>query len=51
MGRGGGDVTSTRRVGIVGAGPAGIMAALEAARLGAEVHLFDTNATVGRSSS
>ncbi|NLD73309.1 MAG: aminoacetone oxidase family FAD-binding enzyme [Chloroflexi bacterium] len=41
-------MTSTRRVGIVGAGPAGIMAALEAARLGAEVHLFDTNATVGR---
>ena len=37
-----------RRVGIVGAGPAGIMAALEAARLGAEAHLFDTNATVGR---
>ena len=37
-----------RRIAIVGAGPAGIMAALEAARLGAEVHLFDTNAVVGR---
>ena len=37
-----------RRVGIVGAGPAGIMAALEAARLGAEVLLFDTNQVVGR---
>ncbi len=36
------------RVGIVGAGPAGIMAALEAARAGAEVHLFDTNALIGR---
>jgi predicted Rossmann fold flavoprotein len=37
-----------RRVGVVGAGPAGIMAALEAARLGAEVHIYDTNALVGR---
>lgn len=36
------------RIGIVGAGPAGIMAALEAARLGARVSLFDTNAVVGR---
>jgi len=36
------------RVGVVGAGPAGIMAALEAARAGAEVHLYDTNAQVGR---
>jgi len=35
-------------IGIVGAGPAGIMAALEAARRGARVTLFDTNATVGR---
>lgn len=37
-----------RRIGIVGAGPAGIMAALEAARLGAHVLLFDSNAVVGR---
>lgn len=36
------------RIGIVGAGPAGIMAALEAARLGAQVLLFDTNDIVGR---
>ena len=37
-----------RRVGVVGAGPAGIMAALQAARHGAHVLLFDTNAMVGR---
>jgi predicted Rossmann fold flavoprotein len=37
-----------RRVGIIGAGPAGIMAALEAATLGAQVSLYDTNPTVGR---
>jgi len=36
------------RVGIVGAGPAGIMAALAAAELGAQVILFDTNRSVGR---
>jgi len=36
------------RIGIVGAGPSGIMAALEAAEAGAQVLLFDTNATVGR---
>lgn len=41
-------MSASRRVGIVGAGPAGIMAALEAARLGAQVLLFDTNAMVGR---
>lgn len=35
-------------IGIIGAGPAGIMAALEAARRGARVTLFDTNAVVGR---
>ena len=35
-------------VGIVGAGPAGMMAALEAARQGARVLLFDTNPLVGR---
>lgn len=39
---------SRRRIGIVGAGPAGIMAALEAGRLGAHVSLFDTNEVVGR---
>jgi hypothetical protein len=37
-----------RRIGVVGAGPAGTLAALEAARLGARVHLFDTNAHVAR---
>jgi hypothetical protein len=38
----------SRTVGIVGAGPAGSMAALEAARLGAQVLLFDSNDRVGR---
>ena len=38
----------TLRVGIVGAGPSGIMAALKAASQGAVVHLYDTNQTVGR---
>jgi predicted Rossmann fold flavoprotein len=37
-----------KRIGIVGAGPSGIMAALVAARAGAHVLLFDTNAMVGR---
>ncbi len=41
-------MASGRRIGIIGAGPAGIMAALEAARLGAQVLLFDTNPMVGR---
>lgn len=36
------------RVGVVGAGPAGIMAALAAAERGAETLLFDTNEMVGR---
>lgn len=40
--------TAPRSVGIVGAGPAGIMAALKAASLGADVHLYDTNQSVGR---
>lgn len=35
-------------IGIVGAGPAGMMAALNAARLGAKVMLFDSNLSVGR---
>ena len=39
---------SESSVGIIGAGPAGIMAALEATRHGAQVTLFDTNAAVGR---
>ena len=39
---------TVRTVGIVGAGPSGIMAALEAARCGARALLFDTNAMVGR---
>ena len=37
-----------RQVGIVGAGPAGMMAALEAAKRGARVLLFDRNQVVGR---
>lgn len=37
-----------QRVGIVGAGPAGIMAALQAAGRGAQVLLFDRNQVVGR---
>jgi hypothetical protein len=41
-------MTPSRRIGIVGAGPAGMMAALEAARRGAQVLLFDTNPMVGR---
>ena len=35
-------------VGVIGAGPAGMMAALQAARRGARVLLFDRNGTVGR---
>jgi len=35
-------------VGVIGAGPAGIMAALEAARRGARVTIYDTNRLVGR---
>jgi predicted Rossmann fold flavoprotein len=37
-----------KQIGIVGAGPAGMMAALEAAKRGARVLLFDTNRLVGR---
>ena len=37
-----------RRVGVIGAGPSGIMAALEAVRHGAHVLLFDSNMMVGR---
>jgi predicted Rossmann fold flavoprotein len=37
-----------KQIGIVGAGPAGMMAALEAAKRGAQVLLFDTNRMVGR---
>jgi predicted Rossmann fold flavoprotein len=36
------------KVGIVGAGPAGILASLEARKSGAEVSLFDSNDVVGR---
>ncbi|MGI6368609.1 MAG: aminoacetone oxidase family FAD-binding enzyme [Anaerolineae bacterium] len=36
------------RVAVIGGGPAGIMAALEAARRGARVSLYDSNASVGR---
>lgn len=36
------------RIGIIGAGPAGMMAALEACKSGAEVLLFDGNLSVGR---
>lgn len=37
-----------RHIAIVGAGPAGIFAALEARKRGARVSLFDTNESVGR---
>lgn len=37
-----------KRIGIVGAGPAGIMAALASARGGAQVLLFDRNQVIGR---
>ena len=36
------------QIGIVGAGPAGMMAALQAVRTGGRVVLFDANRTVGR---
>lgn len=36
------------RIGIVGAGPAGMTAALHAARRGCDVHLIDSNPAVGR---
>ena len=39
---------SERRVGVIGAGPAGVMAALGSARRGAQVSLFDANDLVGR---
>jgi predicted Rossmann fold flavoprotein len=35
-------------IGIVGAGPAGIMAALKASRTGKKVHLFESNNLIGR---
>lgn len=41
-------MTSARTIAVVGAGPAGIAAALEAARRGARVLLYDTNPLVGR---
>lgn len=41
-------MSAQREIGVVGAGPAGVLAALEAARLRACVHLFDSNALVGR---
>ena len=37
-----------KHIGIIGAGPAGMMAALEAAKRGARVLLFDSNPMVGR---
>jgi predicted Rossmann fold flavoprotein len=37
-----------KRIGIIGAGPAGIMAALQAASSGAQIQLFDANRLVGR---
>ncbi len=39
---------SERVVAIIGAGPAGMLAGLMAARSGAQVHLFESNATAGR---
>lgn len=41
-------MTAQLTIGIIGAGPAGMMAALEASRRGARVLLFDTNPMVGR---
>jgi len=38
----------SREIAVIGAGPAGIMAALQAARLGASVRLYDSNDRVGR---
>jgi len=38
----------TVKLGIIGAGPAGMMAALQASSIGAEVLLFDSNPTPGR---
>jgi hypothetical protein len=37
-----------QRIAVIGAGPAGIMAALEASAAGAQTTLYDTNAAVGR---
>lgn len=37
-----------KTIGIIGAGPAGIMAALKASRAGNAVHLFETNNLIGR---
>ncbi|NLT74113.1 MAG: aminoacetone oxidase family FAD-binding enzyme [Chloroflexi bacterium] len=41
-------VTQSTRIAVVGAGPAGIMAALEASDLGAQAVLYDTNSQPGR---
>ena len=37
------------KIGIIGAGPAGILASLEARKSGADVLLFDSNDVVGAS--
>ena len=37
-----------QKIGIIGAGPAGILAALEAKKSGADVLLFDSNEVIGR---
>ncbi|MDZ4159514.1 MAG: aminoacetone oxidase family FAD-binding enzyme [Anaerolineaceae bacterium] len=42
------DETAMKRIGVIGAGPAGMAAALEAARQGAAVLLFDSNPRLGR---
>ena len=41
-------MTSAKKIAVVGAGPAGLMAAEVLAQAGAEVHVFDAMASVGR---
>ena len=41
-------VRNSPRVAVIGGGPAGLMAAETAAAAGAEVHLFEAQASVGR---
>ena len=41
-------MTSAKKIAVVGAGPAGLMAAEVLAQSGAEVHVFDAMASVGR---
>ncbi|RYF36206.1 MAG: aminoacetone oxidase family FAD-binding enzyme, partial [Comamonadaceae bacterium] len=41
-------MTSTNKIAVIGAGPTGLMAAEVLAQAGAEVHVFDAMASVGR---